>query len=130
MRCRKSAFSSRCICNNSFKIFICSFCAFSDAAGLGPSFAGYRVSDTIGEIAAAAAEQTKGLDVVKDSIDDLDNMTQQNSALVEQSAAAAESLKEQARQLAHVVSIFKLNNVELKNVSAQVLLHEMAKKRH
>ena len=67
-----------------------------------------RVSDIIGEITAAAAEQSDGIGQVNGSVSQLDQMTQQNAALVEQSAAAAESLKEQASALARVVGAFRL----------------------
>ncbi len=67
-----------------------------------------RVSDIIGEITAAAAEQSDGIGQVNTSVTQLDQMTQQNSALVEQSTAAAESLKDQAVRLAQVVSTFRL----------------------
>ena len=67
-----------------------------------------RVSDIIGEITAAATEQSDGIGQVNGSVAQLDQMTQQNAALVEQSAAAAESLKEQAAQLASVVGTFRL----------------------
>jgi methyl-accepting chemotaxis protein len=67
-----------------------------------------RVSDIIGEITAAADEQSAGLGEVNGAVTQLDQMTQQNAALVEQSAAAAESLKEQAHKLAGVVSTFRL----------------------
>ncbi|HEY4069147.1 MAG TPA: methyl-accepting chemotaxis protein [Burkholderiaceae bacterium] len=69
-----------------------------------------RVSDIIGEITAASAEQSEGIGQINGSVTQLDQMTQQNAALVEQSAAAAESLKEQAAALAHVVSTFRLGN--------------------
>ncbi len=68
-----------------------------------------RVSDIIGEITAAAAEQSDGIGQVNSSVVQLDQMTQQNAALVEQSAAAAESLKDQASRLAEVMSIFRLD---------------------
>ncbi len=68
-----------------------------------------RVSDIIGEITAAAAEQSDGISQVNTSVVQLDQMTQQNAALVEQSAAAAESLKDQAGRLAEVMSIFRLD---------------------
>ncbi|HEY9067180.1 MAG TPA: methyl-accepting chemotaxis protein, partial [Burkholderiaceae bacterium] len=73
-----------------------------------------RVSDIIGEITASAAEQSDGIGHVNGVVVQLDQMTQQNAALVEQSAAAAESLKEQAAKLAEVVSTFKVGgpNVE------------------
>ncbi len=67
-----------------------------------------RVSDIIGEITAAAAEQSDGIGQVNSSVVQLDQMTQQNAALVEQSAAAAESLKDQASRLNEVVSTFRL----------------------
>jgi methyl-accepting chemotaxis protein len=69
-----------------------------------------RVSDIIGEITAAATEQSRGISEVNTSVLELDQMTQQNAALVEQSAAAAESLREQAERLAQVVGTFKLSN--------------------
>ncbi len=67
-----------------------------------------RVADVIGEITAAASEQSGGIASVNNSIANLDQMTQQNAALVEQSAAAAQSLREQADQLAQAVSVFRL----------------------
>jgi methyl-accepting chemotaxis protein len=66
-----------------------------------------RVSDMIGEITAASAEQSEGIGEVNAAISQLDQMTQQNAALVEESAAAAESLKEQAQRLARAVAVFK-----------------------
>jgi len=67
-----------------------------------------RVSDIIGEISAASAEQSSGIGQVNTAVVELDRMTQQNAALVEQSAAAAESLKDQAQRLGGVVSRFRL----------------------
>jgi methyl-accepting chemotaxis protein len=67
-----------------------------------------RVTDIIGEISAASTEQNQGIVEVKGAIGEVDQMTQQNAALVEESAAAAESLKEQAIKLAAVVSTFRL----------------------
>jgi methyl-accepting chemotaxis protein len=66
-----------------------------------------RVSDMIGEISAAAAEQSQGIGQVNGAVGQLDRMTQQNAALVEQSAAAAESLKEQSRQLVAALASFR-----------------------
>jgi methyl-accepting chemotaxis protein len=68
-----------------------------------------RVNDMIGEITAAATEQSEGLGSINTSVTQLDQMTQQNAALVEQSAAAAESLKDQARMLGDLVSRFALD---------------------
>jgi methyl-accepting chemotaxis protein len=67
-----------------------------------------RVSDIIGEITAASAEQSDGIGQVNTAVTQLDQMTQQNAALVEQSAAAAESLKQQADRLTQVVGGFRL----------------------
>jgi methyl-accepting chemotaxis protein len=68
-----------------------------------------RVTDIIGEISAAASEQSDGIGQVNASVVQLDQMTQQNAALVEQSAAAAASLKSQASSLALVVGTFRLD---------------------
>jgi methyl-accepting chemotaxis protein len=67
-----------------------------------------RVSDIIGEISAASAEQSDGIGQVNGAVVQLDQMTQQNAALVEESAAAAESLKDQAHKLNEVISVFRL----------------------
>jgi methyl-accepting chemotaxis protein len=67
-----------------------------------------RVSDIIGEISAAAQEQSQGLGQVNGAVNQLDSMTQQNAALVEQSSAAAMSLREQASQLASAMGAFRL----------------------
>ena len=68
-----------------------------------------RVTDIIGEITAAAGEQSDGIGQVNVAVTQLDQMTQQNAALVEQSAAAAESLKEQAARLAQAVQVFRVD---------------------
>jgi methyl-accepting chemotaxis protein len=67
-----------------------------------------RVTDIIGEITAASAEQSSGLGQINGAVTQLDQMTQQNAALVEESAAAAESLLEHASRLAGLVSTFRL----------------------
>ncbi|OEZ97938.1 methyl-accepting chemotaxis protein II [Janthinobacterium sp. HH107] len=68
-----------------------------------------RVSDIITEITAASSEQSVGIDEINRAIGQMDAVTQQNAALVEESAAAAESMQHQAHNLAQVVSVFKLN---------------------
>ena len=68
-----------------------------------------RVSDVIGEISAANQEQRNGIGQINTSVSELDGMTQQNAALVEQSAAAAESLRDQAGQLGRVIASFRLS---------------------
>ncbi len=67
-----------------------------------------RVSDIIGEIAAASQEQRDGIEQVNQSIVQMDQVTQQNAALVEQAAAAAASMREQAGGLAQLVGTFQL----------------------
>jgi methyl-accepting chemotaxis protein len=68
-----------------------------------------RVTDTLSEITAAATEQSRGIGQINSAIAALDQMTQQNSALVEQSAAAADTMNGHAVQLAAAVSTFKLD---------------------
>ena len=67
-----------------------------------------RVTDIVGEISAASAEQSTGVAQVGQAVTAMDQATQQNSAMVEESAAAAHSLQEQARQLVEAVAVFKL----------------------
>ncbi|QYF92492.1 HAMP domain-containing protein [Massilia sp. PAMC28688] len=71
-----------------------------------------QVADIMGEITAATQEQSNGIEEVNRAITQMDEMTQQNAALVEQAAAAAESMQEQSGKLATAVSIFKLNGDE------------------
>ena len=65
-----------------------------------------QVGTIVSQITAASAEQSREIGEVNSAIGDLDQMTQQNAALVEQSAAAAESLKDQSARLAHAVAVF------------------------
>ena len=69
-----------------------------------------RVTDIMAEIEAASREQTAGIEQINQAITQMDQVTQQNAALVEEAAAAAASLQEQASGLSQVVSIFKLGN--------------------
>jgi methyl-accepting chemotaxis protein len=69
----------------------------------------HRVADVIGEITSAAQEQSSGIAGVHQAIGNLDQMTQQNAALVEESAAAAESLREQADRMKQAVAVFKVS---------------------
>ncbi len=68
-----------------------------------------RVTDIMGEISAASTEQSSGVGQISQAIAQMDQATQQNAALVEESAAAAESLREQAQQLVEVVAVFELD---------------------
>ena len=65
-----------------------------------------RANDLVSEISAASLEQTTGIAQIGDAVTQLDQVTQQNAALVEESAAAAESLKVQSAQLANLVAVF------------------------
>ncbi|EHP42298.1 Methyl-accepting chemotaxis protein [Cupriavidus basilensis OR16] len=65
-----------------------------------------RVSDIIGEIAAASREQSTGIEQVNQAVGQMDQATQQNAALVEQAAAAAQSLEEQSHKLRDTVATF------------------------
>jgi methyl-accepting chemotaxis protein len=67
-----------------------------------------RVTDIMGEIAAASGEQSSGIDQVNRAVAQMDEVTQQNAALVEQAAAAAGSLEEQSDRLKQAVAVFKL----------------------
>jgi methyl-accepting chemotaxis protein len=68
-----------------------------------------RVTDIVGEISAASVEQSQGVAQVGEAVTHMDKATQQNAALVEESAAAAESLRTQAEQLVQAVAVFRLN---------------------
>jgi methyl-accepting chemotaxis protein len=72
-----------------------------------------RVTDIMGEISTASMEQTSGIEQVNEAIGKMDQVVQQNAALVEQAAAAAASLEDQASNLSQVVSIFKLDDSTL-----------------
>jgi methyl-accepting chemotaxis protein len=68
-----------------------------------------RVTDIMADIQAASGEQTTGIEQINQAIIQMDTVTQQNAALVEQSAAASESMQEQAKKLSEVVSVFRLD---------------------
>ena len=68
-----------------------------------------RVTDIMGEISAASSEQSTGVAQVGEAITQMDQATQQNAALVEESAAAADSLQRQAQELVQTVAVFRLN---------------------
>jgi methyl-accepting chemotaxis protein len=76
-----------------------------------------RVTDIVAEISSASAEQSQGIDEIGRAITHIDETTQQNAALVEQAAAAAQSLQDQAARLMQVVRVFKLDSTV--NQSAQ-----------
>jgi len=67
-----------------------------------------RVNSLIQDISSSANDETAGIDSIGDAVGDIDTLTQQNAALVEESAAAAESLRQQAQRLLDAVGRFKL----------------------
>jgi methyl-accepting chemotaxis protein len=71
-----------------------------------------HVTHIMGDIAAATVEQTAGIERVNDAITEMNSVTQQNAALVEQAAAGAQSMQDQAGHLEQVVRIFKIDGVQ------------------
>ena len=69
-----------------------------------------RVADIISEIAASSREQASGVEEINAAVTAMDEMTQQNAALVEESSAAARTLEEQAEGLSEMIGFFKTNN--------------------
>ncbi|HJV86433.1 MAG TPA: methyl-accepting chemotaxis protein [Noviherbaspirillum sp.] len=69
-----------------------------------------RVTDIMGEITAATREQTAGIEQINQAISQMDQTTQQNASLVEEAAAAAEALREQAATLSHAVNVFRVDH--------------------
>lgn len=82
-----------------------------------------RVTDIMGEIAAASEEQSSGIEQVNRAVSQMDEVTQQNASLVEEAAAAALSLTEQAQRLSEAVSVFKLGNREVIEPDSQRIGH-------
>ena len=78
-----------------------------------------RVTHIIAEIANASIEQEAGISQINEAVTQMDTVTQQNAALVEQAAAAADSLQEQAKTLAEIVSVFKLDASYLAHAAAK-----------
>ena len=78
-----------------------------------------KVSDIVAEIAAASREQATGLDQINTAVGSMDEMTQRNGALVEETSASAQALSEQAGQLAELVSFFKIGTASQKVIPAQ-----------
>ena len=68
-----------------------------------------RVSDIVGEISSASREQEGGITQINQALTEMDAVTQQNAALVEEAAGAAGSLQEQADRLQQMVAVFKVN---------------------
>lgn len=88
-----------------------------------------RVAELINEISASAHEQTSGIAQINQAIVELDNVTQQNAALVEEAAAAADSLNNQAALMVDVVSVFKLDGASVAGPSQRMGASTAAAKR-
>ncbi|WJY13458.1 methyl-accepting chemotaxis protein [Pectobacteriaceae bacterium CE90] len=71
-----------------------------------------HVNDLIGEIASASDEQSRGINQIGQAVNEMDGVTQQNAALVQEASSAAESLEEQARKLSEAVAVFQLGSDE------------------
>ncbi len=69
-----------------------------------------RVTDIIAEISAASQEQASGIDQVNKAIMQMDETTQQNAALVEETTSASQSMKEQAKELMRQMEVFKVGS--------------------
>ncbi|EJN06895.1 methyl-accepting chemotaxis protein [Herbaspirillum sp. YR522] len=78
-----------------------------------------RVTQIVGDIASASEEQSSGITQVNLAVSQMDQSTQQNAALVEEAAAAAQALQQQAETLEQVVSVFKLDAARLASPQAQ-----------
>ena len=86
-----------------------------------------RVVDIMADIAAASEQQSSGIEQVNQAVGQMDHVTQQNAALVEQAAAAAHSLQEQAAELLQAVSIFRLaEGAEKRYLGRPATLHQPA----
>jgi len=78
-----------------------------------------KMADIVAEIAAASIEQASGIDQVNNAVTQMDNMTQDNAALVEEAAAASRSMEEQAQVLMEQVNYFKLQEASSRLGGAQ-----------
>jgi methyl-accepting chemotaxis protein len=87
-----------------------------------------RVADIMGEISAATGEQTLGIEQINEAISQMDQTTQQNASLVEEAAAASETLQRQAGELADAVRVFKLEDMPRGVASAPVRATAPARK--
>uniref|UniRef100_A0A8J7VUP5 MCP four helix bundle domain-containing protein n=1 Tax=Coralloluteibacterium stylophorae TaxID=1776034 RepID=A0A8J7VUP5_9GAMM len=85
-----------------------------------------RAADIMGEITAASAEQSSGIEQVNRTVTHLDETTQQNAALVEEASAAAQALDEQASILSEAVSVFRLRAQQAPDLSRLQLVHPRA----
>ena len=83
-----------------------------------------RVADIMGEISAASAEQAGGIDQITLAVSQMDEVTQQNAALVEEASAAASAMEDRARKLAEATAVFKTQSGQVIEAEpAAVLAH-------
>ena len=87
-----------------------------------------RVTDIMGEISSASHEQSVGIEQVNQAVSQMDEMTQQNASLVEEAAAAARSLEDQAKNLVKLVSVFNLGTTAAQHSASVVQLIERPRK--
>jgi methyl-accepting chemotaxis protein len=81
-----------------------------------------KVTDIVGEISAASSDQSAGVSQIGEAVNEMDQVTQQNAALVEQMAAAASGLKSQAAELVRVVAVFQTDDQALQNQELLALI--------
>ncbi|MGG7606878.1 methyl-accepting chemotaxis protein [Massilia sp. BKSP1R2A-1] len=79
-----------------------------------------RVNDIMGEISSASAEQTAGIEQINQAVVEMDNVTQQNAALVEEAAAAAEAMKEQAAKLTAAMAVFRVDAGQVRQAAPAI----------
>lgn len=93
----------------------------SEAGGIMQEVVGsvHGVTTIMGEISSASTEQSDGIQQVNQAVTEMDSVVQQNAALVEQAAAAAGSLQDQAARLTEAVSVFKINASDVIDIQAQ-----------
>ena len=85
-----------------------------------------RVNDIMVEISSAGHEQSAGIEQINQAVTEMDTVTQQNAALVEEAAAAAEALQQQAANLERIVSVFRVDGLPAAPVSAKPALSRKA----
>jgi methyl-accepting chemotaxis protein len=85
-----------------------------------------RVTDIMGEITAASREQSNGIEQVNRAISEMNEVTQQNAQLVEQATAAAESMQEEAGNLAGLINVFKFGEGEMRGAAVVTPLRSTA----
>jgi len=86
-----------------------------------------RVTDIMSELMSAAQEQTAGIEQINEAVIQMDQVTQQNAALVEEAAAASQSMQEEAANLAQIVSVFELGGADARVPARQAARKQPAR---